>query len=268
MVKKSKVNRTNTEVIQNLSGLPDREYVKMKYSTTSAFTVTGGNASYLQVKLNSPYRPWPGNTDSAGGYSRMYSNYKLGVCHGSEIRLRLWSGSASSSYPFRVITIPCTSDQYTVYSGYTNIVALNDVPHAKSRLFSPGSDMINLSSYSSVQTLAFGNNKQNDLRLRSSFSAQSGSSPGDLFYWLVALQVIAGTTTVDCQLEAEIIYYMEYYQPVVSTIPQLIGGTTNDISTSEEKKAHPISLQHPPTVQATSEPEYELVRVPLSRSKK
>ncbi len=42
--------------VTNLSGQADVEEDMLRYETTSAFTATGGAASYLQLKGNSIYR--------------------------------------------------------------------------------------------------------------------------------------------------------------------------------------------------------------------
>lgn len=217
-----RIGRTNTEIIKNVGGLPDRQYVKLKYATSSAFTTVGGAPSFVQLKLNSIYRPYASNTDSDGGTATMFSRYRNCVVHGSRVTVRLWSSSTGAvPEPFRMVLVPCTLAQYNVYAAYSNIVTLQDVPHSKMRLVSPGAVMPTLSAYCPTQSIAFGTQKQNDIRLLDSYWAVSGVSPTNTMYWMIAYQNMAGTTSLDLQAEVTIEHYCEFWSMVVSTLPQV-----------------------------------------------
>jgi hypothetical protein len=209
---------------KNVSGQADVELDSLRYETTSAFTATGGAASYLQVKGNSIYRPYPGNTDSCGGYQRMYSQYRQSYVERAKIEVRLWSATGTASQePFRLIVIPCTAEQYTVYSAYTNIAALVDVPHAKETLFSPGGTLPRINATAATVQILAGMAKDDGTlaQQNSNFLGTSGADPSPLWYFLVGLQCMAGTTTLNAQIQVRITYWCRWRQPIATAVQQL-----------------------------------------------
>lgn len=208
--------------VTNVSGQADVEEDMLRYETTSAFTATGGAASYLQIKANSIYRPYPGNTDSVGGYARMYSQYKQSYVSRSEIEVRIWSATGTSSQePFRLIIVPCTSDQYTVYSGFSNIAQLSDVPHATETLFSPGGTLPRLRSKASTANIQLGDSRERGLEAiqTNNYWGTSGADPSSgVWYYLVGLQNMAGTTTLNCQIQVRMTYYIKWRQPIATAV--------------------------------------------------
>lgn len=249
----------NREKLSNPGGAPDVELVKLKYETTSAFTATGGAASYLQIKQNSVYRPYPGNTDSCGGYQRMYALFRQSYVAAAKCTVRIWSATGTSSQePFRVILIPCTSAQYTVYSAYTNIAALQDVPHAKQVLFSPGGELPSITVYSTTGALRVGQKRLQEGDLLGSLSGTSGVDPTTLQYFIVGLQSMAGTTTLNCQIQVSMTYYVKFFEPIAVAVQQLDEHKNfwgNDDGEPVERKA-------PPPEEKKEDPEFELIRVP------
>ena len=225
--------------VKNMGGQADVEVNRLRYETTSAFTATGGAASYLQVKANSVYRPYPGNTDSCGGYQRMYTQYRQSYAAGSTLEVRVWSATGTASQePFRIVVVPCTSDQYTIYSAYTNIASLVDVPHAKEVLFSPGGVLPHLSSKCSVANISMGEKKERglaDVVSTSDFWGASGADPSRLVYWLVGLQCMAGTTTLNCQIQVRITYNMKWRQPIATAVQQLTRFGTEFTSADNKR---------------------------------
>lgn len=199
----------------------------MRYESTSAFTSTAGAASYLQIKGSSIYRPWTGNTDSCGGYQRMYTQYLYSCVLSSKITVRVWGGVSGQDEPFRIIVLPCTNTAYTTYSAYANIASLIDVPHARQALFSPGGVLPTLKSFGTPAAICAGEGKLSETEMtisRSStngFSGSSGVDPGDQFYYLVGMQNMAGTTTTNQQLQITIEYVVKWYQPVATAVQSL-----------------------------------------------
>ncbi len=208
--------------VTNVSGQADVEEDMLRYETTSAFTATGGAASYLQLKGNSIYRPYPGNTDSVGGYARMYTQYKQSYVTRSEVEVRIWSATGTSSQePFRLIIVPCTSDQYTVYSGFSNIAQLSDVPHAAETLFSPGGALPRLRSRASTANIQLGDARERGLEAiqTNNYWGTSGADPSSgVWYYLVGLQNMAGTTTLNCQIQVRMTYYIKWRQPIATAV--------------------------------------------------
>ncbi len=229
----------------NPSGQADVELDKLYYETTSAFTATGGASSYLQIKGNSIYRPYPGNTDSCGGYQRMYTQYRQSYAEASAVEVRVWSATGTASQePFRLLLIPCTSEQYTVYSGYTNIAALVDVPHAKQTLFSPGGTLPKLRAKAPTVGVLAGVARDDGTlaQQNSNFWGTSGADPSPLWYWLIGLQSMAGTTTLNCQIQVKITYWLRWRQPIATAVQQLMRNKwgNEEVPSAEEQKSRQL----------------------------
>lgn len=225
-------SRSNIVRIKNISGLPDRTYAKLTCTNTSAFTLSGGAASFLQFKLNSIWRPISGTTSNDGGYNRMFADYTRCLVRGSKITIRIWASGASGAVqePFRVVAVPCTSSNYSTYSGVSNIVTLYEVPHNRHILFSPGSTMPTLSHYCSSSAVNVGAPLKS-MEVSNQWSHTAGADPSNLCYWLIGFQAMAGTTTLDLQAEYTITHYCEFFQYIGSNSLSLIGPDGNDPAT-------------------------------------
>lgn len=208
--------------ISDFSGRPEMEKVRLRYGTTSAFTVVGGAATYLQIKGNSVFKPYPGNTDSAGGQATMFSLYDRCLVYASRISLRLWSDTSGNSEPFRAVIAPCNGSQYTAWSAASNIVTLYDNPNFRKAVYSPGSSMLNLKHACYTPQILFGINQNlKELMAQTATLAQAtGADPSSLSYWLVGMQNFAGTTTLDCQIEVVIEYDCVFFRSVGSNMQQ------------------------------------------------
>jgi hypothetical protein len=213
-----------------LAGQEDAEYTTMRYETTSAFTATGGAASFLLHKGNSIYRPYSGNTDSAGGYSRMYTQYRRSMVLSSRIEVRLWCGTSGVQEPFRIILIPCTVAQSTIYTAFTNIAQLRDVPHAVERLFSPGASMPVVKAASNSAALLLGTGREDGKEVigASSYTATSGADPGTIWYFAVGYQNLAGTTTNNLQAQVMIEFKVKWFEPVATAIQVAVNKWGNE----------------------------------------
>jgi len=201
---------------------PDSVIVKLRYETTSAFTSTGGAASYVQIKGNSTYRPYSGNTDSVGGYSRMYADYEYATVLKASIKIRLWGGVAGQDEPFRLVVVPCTSAQYAVYSAFSNVAQLWDVPHARQSLFSPGGVLPTLTSWGTTQSIIFGNSEEKGQEMTAgslaTYASTTGVDPATLWYFLIGYQNMAGTTTTNQQAQVSIEYIVRWFRPVATPV--------------------------------------------------
>lgn len=246
--------------IRNPGGVPDKAFVKLRYQTTSSFTSSGAGApSFVQIKQNSIYRPYAGNTDSCGNYQRMYAQYRKSCVMASKVTVSFWTGTnGTSSVPFRTVIIPCTSTQYTAYSAYTNIGALWDVPHARQREYSPGGNMPRCSAYTTTSALAVGQKSEEALDLNPSTTTgwigTSGVDPGILQYFLIGYQAFAGTTAIPTQAQVQIEYYVKFWEPVATVEQQLARNYWGNEEVPEEKKETKEEKKE--------EPDFELIKVP------
>lgn len=249
--------------IRNPGGVPDRAMVKIRYQTTSSFTSSGAGApSFLQIKQNSIYRPYPGNTDSCANYQRMYAQYRKSLVVASKVTVTFWTGTnGTSSVPFRTVIIPCTAVQYTAYSAYTNISSLWGVPHARQAEYSPGGQMPRLTGYTTTAALAVAQKHEEALDVSSPiYVGFAGADPTTLQYFLVGYQAFAGTTAIPTQAQVQIEYYVKFYEPVATVEQQL---DTNYWGNEEvpPAKIQPEEKKESFSLQATEPEEFEFVKV-------
>jgi hypothetical protein len=203
-----------------LAGQEDAEYTTMVYETTSAFTSTAGATSYLQVKGNSIYHPYPGVSSSVAGYARMYTQYALAMVVSSTCEVMLWGGVSGQDEPFRIIIVPCSAATYSVYSAYSNISSLAGVPHAKQAIFSPGGKLPRISAKGTAATVLYGESKGNESAELSAgapvYAASVGIDPNQLWYYLIGYQNFAGTTTTNQQAQVKITFKVKWTRPVAT----------------------------------------------------
>lgn len=226
---------------------PDVMVVKMRYETTSAFTSTAGAASYVQVKGNSIYRPYVGNTDSVGGYARMFADYEFAGVLKSEITVRLWGGVAGQDEPFRVIVIPVSPTQYTTYSGFSNIGQLYDVPHAVQGVFSPGGKLPVIRARGSNATVNLGQSGETGIELTSGSMTQycfgTALDPSSLWYYLIGYQNFAGTTTTNQQAQVSMEYTVKWMRPIATPVQFAVNKFGNCISTERKTAVMPTETK-------------------------
>jgi hypothetical protein len=220
----------------------DTIVIKLRYETTSAFTSTGGAASYVQIKGNSIWRPYVGNTDSVGGYARMMADYEYSEVLESKVTVRLWGGVSGQDEPYRIAIVPCAASQYSVYSGFSNVAQLYDVPHSRQALFSPGGALPQLTSQGTTQALLFGNSDERGQEFAAggptTYGALTGTDPTRLWYFLIGYQNMAGTTTTNQQAQVSIEYLVKFILPVATPVQVARNRFGNEeILPAEEQKA-------------------------------
>jgi hypothetical protein len=224
-----------------LAGQEDVEFTTMRYETTSAFTATGGAASFLLHKGNSVYRPYSGNTDSVGGYSRMYTQYRRSLVIASRIEVRLWCATSGVQEPFRIAVFPCTVNQSTVYTAFSNIAQLRDVPHSQERLFSPGDLMPRIYAKGDSASVVNGHSRmtRDDLiteaTISSGWTGTTGADPGTLWYWGVGYQNMAGTTTNNLQAQVMIEFDVMWFEPVPTAVQVAVVNKWGNEEAPESK---------------------------------
>lgn len=253
-----------------MAGQEDVELVRMRYETSSAFTASTGGASYLQIKGNSIYRPYPGNTDSPAGYQRLYTQYARSIVLGARISVNLWSDTgAGVQQPFRIAVVPCTAAAYTIYSGYSNVTSLRGVPHATEALFSPGAKMPTVSGSGTTAQILLGfENETGYENLSSAYYGTSGADPSGLWYFLVGLQAMAGTTTLNAQLQCLIEFDVAFYQPIGTAVQQLNRWGNEEVPDSKVRDLGAREARMEVKSFQVREPEdYELVALPLRQSR-
>lgn len=237
--------------------------VKLKYSTTEAFTVALGGAAYQTIKLNSMHDPYAGLTDVPSGYTRLYEQYSRAIVYASKLTVRLWSGAeAADEEPFRMVVIPCNSTQLTAYSAYTNVVALDNAPHGKMKIFSPGATLPTLTHFMKTSILDTADRRETDADVVGDLAAPVNTDPARLFTWLIGMQTFAGTTTLNVQIQVQCEYYVKFFR-LVAPAEQAIernrnGNEVRPKPKQEEKKESKPEPKIPP--QPEVPPGYVLVK--------
>jgi hypothetical protein len=222
------------------AGQEDAEYTTMRYETTSAFTATGGAASFLLHKGNSVYRPYSGNTDSAAGYARMYTQYRKSLVLSSSIEVRFWSDTGTAQEPFRAVVFPCSTAQSAIYTAFSNIAQLRGAPHVSEALFSPGDKMPVLRAAGSSATILAGLPTDTEVAQSmqgTNWAGTSGVDPSNLWYFGVGYQNMAGTTTLDVQAQIMIEFKVKWYEPIATAVQVSMNKWGNDMYASAEEEA-------------------------------
>jgi len=243
--------------------------------------LTAGSSSYVSVKGNSIYRPYASNTDSPSGYQRLYTQYQRSLVLGSRLEVRLWSNtSAGVQQPFRIAVVPCTATQATVYSAYANIASLRGVPHSSEALFSPGAALPTLRSSANSAELFFGRRREDAQEVigGTTYSGDSGTDPSTLWYHLIGLQAMAGTTSLDSQMQVMIEFDVMFYRPIATAVQSLNWHGNEEVpevkaKPDEAKASHilqssrsAIDLRSPCTTRTIDGVEYEMIEIRSSLS--
>ena len=271
---KSKTQIDTSKVIGGTL-VSDKLRVRMPWKFSMSDSTTAGGVDHWSCKLNSIFDC--GGvlaTNHAQGYTRYFALYSRAIVRASSIKFKLWADSAGDAEPLNLTVTPCTSTQLTAIQSISDIYALQNQPHAKNLTFIPAQTGTHISHYAHVQMLATGTDTT-DLLASGNYFQATGADPTSVYYWSFAVYNMSGTTTNNYQLEAEVTYYVEWYQPIVNTTQTLTDQHGNDYAGTleqwkEESKAwlrKPIVKQlvlQPRKVQEEKkeEPDYDLVKVP------
>jgi len=224
-----------TSFPRTVGGTPDVTTVRLRYETTSAFTSTGGAASFVQIKGNSIYHPYVGNTDNPGGYARMYNDYQISTVVDCHVTVQLWGGVAGQDEPFRLVLVPCSYSQYSVYSGFSNVCQLWDVPHCKQATFSPGGKLPVLKARAQTAQVLLGYRQEDStesIASETGYNGTTGADPTIVWYFLLGYQNFAGTTTTNQQAQVSIEYTVQFKRPIATPVQV----TRNKFGNEEEVK--------------------------------
>jgi len=230
-----------------LAGQEDAEFTTHRYEYSAGVTATGGAVSYIQIKGNSIYRPYVGNTDSVGGYARMYTQYVRSIVISSSIRVTCAGDAATGTKGgWRIAIVPCTSSQYSVYSAFANAAQLRDVPHSREAFYSVGSRPASCTSTGTTQSLLFGDTEKADAVLSSSsaYYGSTGADPSALWYYAVAIQPMEPITDL-CSLNFAISFKVKWFSPIATAIQVSTNRWGNEEvpETKESKNQTDLKLQ-------------------------
>lgn len=199
--KRNRRRRFRSRAKKPVTGIPDRQRVKLKYVT---YLNLGGTPFPTYVfRGNNVYDP-----DLSGGghqptgldqWNQFYSKYK---CHASKIKCTLVSNTASGPGSNAVFSI---NPQLTTSAiGYRTIDAQ---PYSKSVVLASGyAGRSFMSNYMSTKKV-FGLSEALDDDFRQPIGSL-GDTTRD-WYWSLELSALDLTTALNSALKVEIIYYLE-----------------------------------------------------------
>lgn len=230
-----------------LAGQEDAEFTTHRYEYSAGVTATGGAVSYIQIKGNSIYRPYVGNTDSVGGYARMYTQYSQSLVISSSIRVTCAGDAATGTKGgWRIAIVPCSPSAYTVYSAFSNAAQLRDVPHSREAFYSVGSRPASCTGSGTTQALLLGTTDKAEslLSSTSAFFGSTGADPSALWYYAVAIQPMEPITDL-CSLNFAITFKVKWYKPIATAIQVSINrwGNEETPETKESKNQTDLKLQ-------------------------
>lgn len=282
-------SKTQVETSRILGGavVVDKQRVRLPFRFSTNDSVVSGAIDAFYFKLNSIFDCADASgAQNAQGYARYYNLYTRSIARASSINARIVScttGMDLVPQPIQLCVIPATAIQRTALNGMTDWSAFLQQPHAKSSMFVPGEQLAHVKHYMHVQTLYSGTDGQDLASAGLGFAGQTGTDPTVLMSWCVFItNPVSSATALDYILDLEINYYTEFVQPIVNTAQQLLteegndfGGTPEEYKEYQKTHSRPVVVKNKkkeesktPTIRSVQEPEYELVRVPLSRSKK
>lgn len=187
--------------IKGPSVVPDRMFVKMKYSEIVALSPGTTNGSYM-FSGNSIFDP---NVTAVGtqptGYdqwSGFYSKYRV---RASKIKIRSSSGS---SVPVTFSLVPTNSS--VAITGYNESIRL---PRAKSCMLGVSGNTVSYCKNYAKSKVIMGENLMDD-----NSAASFGSNPVNRWYWIVWAQSIDNLSHIVVYFEFEVTYYVELYNRV------------------------------------------------------
>lgn len=250
--------------LRSFAGRPDAEIVKLKYTlNTDDFKLVGGAATFLQIKGNDIYKPLASFAYNATGYANMFAQYRRCVIHGSRIKVSAWTvvDGTWNQYPLNVVTVPCTSAQYAVYSAYTFPFQLEGVPHAKLTTYSPGSTIRSNTNWTRTAVVYAGHKHlgEDSDAINAFQIVGNGTAPVLPWYWLVGIQGWADQD-ISVRVQYEVTYYCRFMEPIAIAVPASITKEGYELAAPVEEK------KSPPSEEKKEDPEFELVRIPKVRT--
>jgi hypothetical protein len=163
----------------------------------------------------------------------MYTQYLRSLVVGARVRVTI-TGSATT-IPMRVAIVPCSATQYTVYSAYTSAAQLRDVPHSSERI-SGASKAVVCTSSSRASEVLFGERKE-DRSVESStasYYGTTGADPGNVTYFLVALQPLDAITS-SAYVNVQLSFKVKWFQPIATAVQVSVNRWGNEEALEESK---------------------------------
>lgn len=215
----SRRKAASTVVIRQPSGVPDRLFVKLKYTYIVTYTSTSGNVTYQQFRGNGVFDP---DVTGAGGqpytfdqWAALYSRYRV---RGSSLKSELnIPPPAAGSFAANITTVTYPSANTTVPSATHELS--REQPYAKVRTHKAyGDRSLPIKSYMSTAKII--GLKKVAVATETDYSAAVTGNPTKEWYWnFVFYTSDLATTSFVTPVLHTLTYYVEFYdraRPAVS----------------------------------------------------
>lgn len=199
--RKRQNNNISTMVVRGTSVIPDRLFVKLKYSVVTTFNTTGVNA--FVMRGNSLFDPeLTGAGHQPRGFDQwsvLYSRYKV---HKSSIQVMAVNNDSDINY---VAVVPGIE---TVLN-YANPQDITEHPYVKYRYLAPGANGPSQASLWNSQTTK---SIRGEKILDDDYSALINANPAKQWYWHVLCSAANEAIAPLCTCQINIVYYAEFYR--------------------------------------------------------
>lgn len=204
-VRRSKASKV---VIRQPSGLPDRLFVKLKYSTAILFSdVVGGVAKTHLFRGNSPFDP---DLTATGHqcylfdqWQALYQQYRV---HGSKARVRVWNNATGTTNSQIAVTLAPLNIN-TVLGGTP--LEYWEIPYARRTVTSlyKGDRMIPWTYMSSAKITGV---RKEQVRNDVDWASVVTGNPTRAWSWHLMAIPVDGASTWSMYLWFDVIYYTEF----------------------------------------------------------
>lgn len=189
--------------IRRPSCLPDRLFVKLKYTQLSYVVANAQPHTSMLFRGNSPWDPdYQLGGHSALGYDQwasLYHNYRV---HKSHIFIR----TASASQAFKMSVVPTSIPVMPL-----NINTAYEYPYAKVKTVSTTvSPDCKMSSYMYTKRI-WG---LRSIEYEDNCQAQVDAVPNNQWYWKLFFSSFDGTTNMTLHMDIMLVYYVEFFNRI------------------------------------------------------
>lgn len=253
-----------------MDGIQDRALQTMVLNNhcNVSMSTTGCQSAY--VVSNTIFNAMTGwyapSLAKPAGFTEAFEDHDVCNVMASQITLNIVSQNTTNNTEVQGVIIPCRVNELADLQTATNIIQLQQLPHARRfNVKVDGAGITRVSSYARTSQIFFGDNRKHDINLNNNFATSSAGQPANATYWFVALQnLISGTSTIamDCKVK----FYCEFFSKrqdnylLLKPIDRFGNEDTDEIERRKRKLLEKKTASLP--LMSISEPEYELIKVP------
>lgn len=204
---RNKASSASIGRMQQISAVPDRMFVKLKYSTNLNFAETALPLTGHVFRMNSLNDPdFTGTGKQPLGFDQWSAFYKRYRVTAAKITVRAWNGEAAE--PCIISLIP--SKESTLLNDLSEIA---EAPYARKKLLGASGGLSSgvVSNYMTIAKLG----GLKSIQYENGFTGATTTNPVSEYFWQVYASVVrASGVDIDVDLQVDIIYYAEMYDRI------------------------------------------------------